>query len=199
MSSILENNASKALLMLFKDFSQHYNANSLSKALHLTPRGTLKLLKRLEGEAIVRGSPLGKAIFYKANLDDSYTRCLISLLLMGEAKQHASRWLSEFREVFNTVEIAVLFGSAAKGPGTAHDTDLLLVFDEKREKEVDAAIGNRRALTARPIHPVKQSPEDFRKNLRKGDKVLLGIVRHGIVLTGYDLFVSAIEEITRLP
>lgn len=199
MSSIFEKNASKALLILFKDFSRHYNANSLSKALHLTPRGTLKLLKRLEADTLVVSKPLGKATFYKANLNNPYTRKLIALLLMAESKEKAERWLSEFREVFNTVDIAVLFGSAAKNPNKARDIDLLLVFDEKSEKTVDDVIRKRRALTAKPIHVVKQSPEDFRKNLRKADKVLLDVIQHGIVLHGQDSLTDVLAEFTRLP
>ena len=199
MSSIFEKNASEALLTLFKDFSQHYNANSLSRILHLTPRGTLKLLKRLESDALVVSKPLGKATFYKANLTDPYTKRLIALLLMAESRKKSSRWLSEFKDIFNTVDIAVLFGSAAKNPETARDIDLLLVFEENREKGVNALIKKRRALTAKPIHPVKQSPEDFRKNLRKGDKVLLEIVRYGIVLHGQDALTDALAGVTRLP
>lgn len=199
MSSILTENEAEALLRLFRDVAVHYNAHSLAKEIRLSPRGTLKLLRRLQGQQLLASRTLGKATYYKPNLDDSCTRRLIELLLMWEAREKASRYLFEFRDLFPHTGIVVLFGSTVRNAAKANDIDILGVFEEGEEAAVDAAIREERRYTARPIHLVKQGPEDFRKNLQKGDKVLLSILSRGIVLHGYSDLVAAVSEVTRLP
>ena len=83
----------EVLLKLFKDFSRDYNANSLSKEVEITPRGMLKILKKLESKGLARGKQFGKAIFYKVDLEDHYVAKIIETLLIAEAREKASRWL----------------------------------------------------------------------------------------------------------
>ncbi len=199
MGSILTEKEAEALLRLFRDVAVHYNAHSLSKELRLSSRGTLKLLKRLQKQQLLTSRTLGKATYYKPNLKESYTRKLVELLLMREAKAKASRYLFEFKDLFPHVSVAVLFGSTVRNAAKANDVDILAVFEERLERTVDKIIEERRKYTAKPIHLVKQGPEDFRRNLRKGDEVLLNILRHGIILHGYGEFVSFVAGVTRLP
>ena len=199
MSSILTEKEGEALLRLFRDVAVHYNAHSLSKRLGLSPRGTLKLLKRLQKQQLLTSRTLGKATYYKPNLEESYTGKLVELLLMREAREKASRYLFEFKDLFPHASIIVLFGSILRTPRSANDIDILGVFEESEEAAVDAVIKEERKYTARPIHLIKQGPEDFRKNLHKGNEVLLNILRHGIVLHGYSDLIAAVSEVTRLP
>ena len=85
MASLTEKE-SEVLLKLFKDFSQDYNANSISKQVNITPRGALKMLKNMEKEKLIIGRKLGKAVFYKPNLTDIYTIKTIETLLIGETR-----------------------------------------------------------------------------------------------------------------
>src|SRR3989338_2731676 len=100
MNSILTEKEGEALLRLFRDVAVHYNAHSLSKRLGLSPRGTLKLLKRLEKQQLLTSRTLGKATYYKQNLEESYTGTLVELLLMREAREKASRYIFEFKDLF---------------------------------------------------------------------------------------------------
>ncbi len=199
MSSIFATKEAEALLRLFRNVETHYNAHSLSKELKLSSRGTLKLLKRLENQGLLISRTLGKATYYKPHLEDEYTRKLIELLLLGEAKVKASRYLFEFRDVLKHLQIAVLFGSILRTPKKANDIDLLAVFWQAQWQSVHDATDEIQEFSIRPLHLIKQSPEDFRKNLQKGDKVILNVLRYGVVLKGHEDFVKAVSEITRLP
>ena len=49
-----------ALLILFKDFTSYYNANSLSKKLSISRIGSRKILKKLEKEELLIFKEIGK-------------------------------------------------------------------------------------------------------------------------------------------
>ena len=192
----LTNKEKEILLILVKDFSSDYNSNSLSKVSNLTPRGTLKILKNLKSMDILVGKKMGKAVFYKVKLDDEYVFRLISLLLMEESRIKAPRWLSEFKALFEYVEIAVIFGSVVKRPENARDIDLLIVFKRNKHDLVARIINERRKISSRPIHQVKQEYDDLISNMKRKDEVLLNIVKTGIVLQGHEKLVGAIRDVS---
>lgn len=187
---------SEVLLTLFKDFSKDYNANSLSKQVGITPRGALKILKNLQKQQLLTSKQFGKAVFYKLNLDDYYTFRTIETLLIYEAREKASRWLSEFKGLFKDVEIVIIFGSITREPKKANDIDLLLVFRQKKMKLVKHFISEKNKILLKPIHPVIQSPNDIKKNLKKKDPVVLNALRRGYVLSGYDKLIEVVKNVT---
>lgn len=186
----------EVLLTLFKDFTKDYNANSLSKVVEITPRGALKILKNLKSQSLLVSKQLGKATFYKINFDDEYALRLLTILLMKESKEKAARWIIEFDELFEHIDIAIIFGSIIKNTKTAKDLDLLLVFKKEKCNLVNEIIKKRRNISTRPIHLVQQTHEDLMKNLKKKDIVLLNIIKRGYVLTGYDTLVKVLKNVT---
>jgi predicted nucleotidyltransferase len=186
----------EVLLILFKDFSRNYNANSLSKHVNITPRGALKILKNLQKQKLLISKKFGKAVFYKVNLNDYYTFRMIETLLIYEAREKASRWLSEFNELFKDIEIAIIFGSMVRKPKKANDIDLLLVFKRKKMKQVKQFINEKNRILLKPIHPVLQSLDDIKNNLRKRNPVILNVLRQGYVLHGYDKIIEVIKDVT---
>ena len=189
---------SEILLLIFKDFNSDYNANSISKEVDITPRGALKALKNLQKKKLVTGKNIGKAVFYKADIGDYYTFRIIETLLIEEAREKAGRWLSEFQNLFGNVEIAMIFGSIIRNAKKANDIDLLLVFKKEKHNILNKLISERRAISTKAIHLVKQTPEDINKNLEKRDEVLLNIIKNSYVLCGYDKLVEAIKNVTRI-
>ena len=189
---------SEILLSLFKDFTNNYNANSLSKKIGITPRGALKMLKNLKSQNILTSREFGKAVFYKINLGDEYAIKLMSILLMEEAREKASRWLSEFKELLECVDIAIIFGSIIRNPKTANDIDLLIVFKKERYSMIEKEINQKREISSKVIHVVKQTPDNLIKNLKKKDEVVLNIIKSGYVLQGYEKLVKIIENVTSL-
>lgn len=186
----------EVLLILFKDFSQNYNANFISKIVGITPRGALKILKNLKKRKLLISKQFGKAVFYKINLEDYYTFRTIETLLIQEAREKVSRWLFEFEDLFKDIEIAIIFGSIVRIPKKARDIDLILIFSQKKLKQVKNFIERKNKILIKPIHPIMQTIGDIKNNLKKKTPAVLNALRHGYILHGYDKLIEAIKNIT---
>ena len=193
--AFLTEKESEILLKLFKDFSQDYNANSISKQVNITPRGALKMLKNMEKEKLVIGRKLGKAVFYKPNLEDIYTIKTIETLLIREARNKAARWLHEFEDVFKDTKILIIFGSIIKNPAYANDIDILFVFEKKNYKKISAFINEKNKTLLKKIHSIPQTMKDLKENLKKNEAIKEAI-RTGYVLHGFNKLVGVIKSVT---
>ena len=190
-------NEMNVLLTLFKDFDTGYNANSLSKKIGLTSMGALKILKNLEKEGLLKSTQLGKAVFYKLNFS-KYTKAYLNFLLQKEAEQslpRIKRWVKELRRFQKTANIGVLFGSVLKKE-TFKDIDLLLVLEQSQIRDVNKLVAELNKVNIKKLHLVKQAKKDLESNLKKKDKVILSIVKNGIVLFGYDELIGVIENVS---
>ena len=182
------------VLKLFKDFTVDYNPSSISKVLNKTRVGTFKALQSLEKDTIVKGKTLGKARFYKINLEEDYARKNVETLLMEEARKYA-RWKDELKELTKLTHIVILFGSAIRNEEKANDIDLLLVFNEKNNVKINQFIKEKNQLLIKKLHPIKQTRYDLRKNIIKRDKVVIDAIRSGIVLHGYEKMVEMMQNV----
>src|SRR3989344_1544077 len=126
----------ETVLILFKDYTIFYNANSISKVLSISHVGAQKIFKRLLKENIVISKAIGKSIIYKLNFNDNYVSQLVAFLLADEANNF-KRWKEEFKELFKKDRIVMLFGSAIKDYVHAKDIDIMIVIKNKDIKEVN--------------------------------------------------------------
>jgi len=187
----------EAVLALFKDFSTDYNANSLSKVLNITSMGTLKILKRLEKQGILRSKQLGKAVFYTIDFKNSYAKTYLKFILQKEAEQSGpkiGRWIVELRKFQPVAEMGILFGSVLKKE-EFNDVDLLLIIKKQQNRKVNSLLKDISGLSTKHIHTIKQTRADLKENLNAKDKVLLSIVRTGVILFGYDKIIEVIESV----
>jgi predicted nucleotidyltransferase len=177
-------------LKLLKDFTKDYNPGNIAKEVKKTRVGTFKSLKSLEMKGIVIGRTLGKARFYKYNLESPFARKTAELLLMDEANQY-QMWLNEIKELFPHIKIAILFGSAVKNKNTSKDIDILLVYSSENNNIINSTLKSKNEMLIKKIHLLKQTKQDIARNIRKKDAVILDTIRTGIVLFGY-------QELTEL-
>lgn len=182
-------------IKIFKDLDNYYNANSISKEVGMTRVGSYKALKKLEKTGLLVSKKLGKAIFYKANLDDDYAVKSIELFLMEDAKRKA-RWQDEFKEISKLSEAVILFGSILKSEEKARDIDLLIILKPENNKKINRVIYLKNQILTRKTHPIKQTSEDFVKNINKKDKVILSAIRDGLILSGVEKAVDLIKNAT---
>lgn len=189
-------NENEALLLIFKDFSNDYNANSISKKLNITPRGALKILNNLYSENILTRRKLGKAIFYKVNFEDNYAKKLIETLLMKESREKAPRWLSEFEGLFDMTQILLIYGSAIRAYEKARDIDLLIVIKKSKYKEASKFVDEKNNILLKPIHPLIMSLSDLEKNLKNKNPAMINAMREGYVLNGQDKIIGVIKNVT---
>ncbi len=182
------------VILLVKSPEVIYNANNLSKVVGLTPMGTLKILKKLEQDAIVKSKRIGNAITYRIASEELYARKYISFILAREANSASppiKRWITEVKKIKNA-EIIVLFGSILKKQNP-NDIDLLLITDKQRFSQLQKEIEALNELNIKKIHPLYQTEEDMIKNIKKRDKPLLNAIK-GIIVKGEEKFLDSYNE-----
>ena len=187
----------ETLLILFKDFTSLYNANSISKVLKISHVGAQKIFKRLLRENLVISRTIGKSITYRLNFDDAYVSQLISFVLADEANNF-KRWKEEFKELFKKDRIVMLFGSAIKDYAHARDIDLMIVLENKDAKEVNSILKKKEEVLPKKLHAVKLNHQDLSDNLKKRDKAVLDIVKNAIILYGQEKYAEILKNATIL-
>lgn len=187
----------ETLLILFKDYTTFYNANSISKVLNISHVGAQKIFKRLLHDNLVISKTIGKSITYKLNFNDAYVGQLIAFLLADEANNF-KRWKEEFKELFRKDRIVMLFGSAIKDYAHAHDIDLMVVLENKDVKEVNEILKKKEEILPKKLHTIKINYHDLLENLKKKDNTFVNIIKNAIILYGQDKYVEALKNVTSL-
>lgn len=185
----------ETLLILFKDFTNYYNANSISKVLNISHVGAQKIFKRLLQENLVISKTIGKSITYKLNFNEAYVSQLIAFLLADEANNF-KRWKEEFKELFKKDRIIMLFGSAVKDYAHAHDIDVMVVLENKDVGEVNGILKKKEEILPKKLHTIKLNHHDLLENLKKKDKAFVDIIKNSIILYGQDKYVEVLKNVT---
>ena len=188
----------EAILMLFKDFSTFYNANSISKILGISHVGAQKIFKRLLNGGALESKKIGKSIVYKLKLEDNYINKLVVFLLADEANRF-KRWEEEFKELFKEGRTILIYGSMIKDYAKAKDIDIMIVMEmNKRDiKEVNGILKEKEGLLPKKIHAIKLTYEDLLKNIKGKNKAIIDIIKNAIVIYGQDKYMEVIKNVSR--
>jgi len=185
----------EALLVLFKDFTSNYNANTLSKALKISHVGCQKILKRLLKDNIVNAENIGKSIIYKPRLEDEYVCKLLAFLLADETNNKFKRWKEEFKRLSNKGRIIMLFGSILKNDKAAKDIDIMLAIRKEEVREVKNILNEKQKIFSKKLHSIELTLQDLMNNLKKKDKVMINIVKNAVILHGENEYVGVIKNV----
>ena len=185
----------ETVLILFKDFTAYYNANSISKVLGISRIGALKLFRRMEEAGIVRSQKIGKSIIYKLKLDDDYVKKLVAFLLADEANGF-KRWKEEFKQLLKKDRIVMLFGSAVMNYQKANDIDLLIAATNSDREEIAKVLKERGEILPKKLHVIKITRDELESNIKRKEEPILDIVKTGIVLYGQDAYVEVLKNVT---
>ena len=188
-------NEMKFVLIIFKSLEIEYNANSISKVLNITPMGALKIAKKIEKQNIISYRELGKAKFFKLNLENEHVKQYIKFLLQwesGEGTPFLKAKISEIRTIKNAYA-TILFGSVLTKDKEAKDIDILLITDQKMFPKLKKEIGLLNLINPKKYHPIYQSKEDIKKNIKEEDKVIFNAIK-GIVVFGEDLIIKLLSK-----
>ena len=172
----------ETLIILFKDFTSFYNANSISKVLNISHVGAQKIFKRLLQENLVVNKTIGKSITYKLNFNENYVSQLIVFLLVDEANNF-KRWREEFKEIFKKNRIVLLFGSTVKDYTHAREV-----------KEINAFIKKKEEILPKKIHAIKLTASDLQESIKKKDNAMVDIIKNAIILYGQDEYVKMLKN-----
>lgn len=184
----------RALLILLKDYTNFFNANSLSKELGISHVGSQKLLKRLKEQGITHTKKIGKSIVHKPDLENDYNQKLASFLLADEANNY-KRWKEEFKELDDNNRIVMVYGSIIKNYKQANDVDIMVVMDKKDINQVDRILRDIDETMPKKIHAIKLSEHDLIKNINEKNGVIIDIIRNAVVLYGQDRYVEVLRDV----
>ena len=189
-------NEMNAILGIAKSLNEDYNANNLSKVIGITSMGTLKILKKLEKEGILKSNQMGNAFFYKVDFNNEYTIDYIKFLLKNEAEfsnPYVKRWIRELKKI-GKADVIIIFGSVLKIGEKANDIDVLFMVEKKSFVLLKSEIERLNKINEKKIHPVYQTFSDLKSNLIKKDKVIINTIK-GVVVKGEDKFIDLIKNI----
>ena len=187
----------EALLILFKDFTTFYNANSISKILSISHVGAQKIFKRLLNEGLLTYKKIGKSIVYKPKLEDDYVSKLIAFLLADEAN-NLKRWAEEFKDLFKKDRIAMIYGSAIKNYAQSQDIDIMVVIKKEDFKEVKEIINEKQEILPKRVHSIELTEQDLINNIKNKKEAIINIVKNAIILYGQDKYVEIIKNATSI-
>src|SRR3989338_7574355 len=185
----------ETVLILFKDYTTYYNANSISKVLNISHVGAQKIFKRFLQENVVISKTIGKSLIYKLNFSNDYVANLVTFLLADEANKF-KRWKEEFKELFKKDRIVMLFGSTIKDYAHANDIDLMIVLENKEVKEINTVLKKKEEILPKKLHSIKLNHQDLLENLKKKDKAFVDIIKNAIILYGQDRYVEILKNVT---
>lgn len=185
----------ETLLIIFKDYTAFYNANSISKVLRISHVGAQKIFKRLLQEHLVISKTIGKSITYKLNFTEHYVDQLITFLLADEANNF-KRWEEEFKELFKEGRIVMMFGSAIKDYAHANDIDVMIVLENKEVKEVTDILKKKGEILPKKLHAIKLTFQDLSDSLKKSDSAMVDIAKNAIILYGQEKYVEIMKDVT---
>lgn len=188
----LTKNEQEALLILYKDFTSFYNANSLSKKLEITQVGAMKILKRFEKSNIVISKKIGKSIFYKTNIKEEIVRKLLAFALINESQKYV-RWKDEFKSLYKDGRIILFYGSASRNYTQAKDIDIMIILEKNEVPEINKKIAEIQDSLPKKIHPIKATKEDLIKNIQEQNEAMIEIIKTATVLYGYDDYMEIIN------
>lgn len=194
MNNITENEM-LFVLSILKHPELDFNANSLSKYINISPMGALKIAKKLEKDNILISKILGKAKFYSINFKSDYVNKYIAFLLNREAEQalpYIKRWIIDIKKI-NSAGAAILFGSILLKQEKANDIDVIFITDQKKFSKLKKEIEDINIINKKKIHPLYQTKEDFKKNIKIKDKVLLSAIK-GIIVFGEEIIMELIKK-----
>ena len=190
----ITDNEMEFVLLVFKSPETEYNANSISKKLGISSMGALKIGRRLEKGSIIISEEKGKAKFYSLNLENEYAKQYIKFLLKREAESssgYVKRWINDLKNIKNA-NCGILFGSLLKKEKNAGDIDLLLITDNNKFPKLKKEVEEINEINVKKIHPMYQTKEDIKNNIKKKDKPLLNALK-GIVIFGEDILMEILE------
>lgn len=190
----LTQNEKKMLIALFKDYSNYYNSNSISKIIGISRVGAMKIFRKLLKKNIVISEKIGKSIIYKLNLKDDYVQKLIAFLLADEAT-HYNRWKEEFRKISAKDRVVILFGSILRNKETARDIDLMVILKKEEESEVYKILKENAKILNKPLHHIELTAEDFVAGAKNKNKATIDIIKNSVILYGQDKYVEVIRNV----
>lgn len=191
---MIPTNTKKVLGFLLRHITEPgYNVNQLARELTISVSRAHEIMGEFKARSMVNVLNLKTAIYYSLNLANPDTQDLCKILLREEARnlKPSVKVYAEELKKFPGSLFTILFGSILE-KAEFRDVDVLFITD--KVKEVQKFCLSIAKIRIKPIDPLIMTKEDFIKNIRKKDQVILDILKKGRVIKGEDAFMEALQD-----
>jgi hypothetical protein len=191
---MLTENEKKVLKAIFTSFDKYYSINQIAKLCSIAPNGAFKILKKFEGEEIVKKKEIGSLHSYYLDFDNEKTSAVLNLALMPKLEDRLKYRYDDLIPLKKIADIGIIFGSYISQKKEPNDLDILFVIKKNnfdKYKKESAVVFQTMPVKA---HDILQTEKDIKENISKGDKVIIEILRTGIVLWGYDKLIEIAKD-----
>ena len=193
-------NFTKIVEFLFRNIPNKFNVNQISRELKISVGSAYKILKSLEKRSVLVSQKIGNGIYYALSLDNKEAENITELVLlenrskMLSKKPVASIYAKDLKEAEKLSKAIILFGSILDTKD-ANDIDVLFIIDRGRSGAIEDFCMKLSNLRPKRINPLLMTMTDFKGNIKKQDKVVVDILRKGIILSGEDAIINTLREV----
>ncbi|UUZ67157.1 nucleotidyltransferase domain-containing protein [Polaromonas sp. P2-4] len=183
----------RALRTIFSEPGRGFGQRELAKAADIDPGNVSRLLKRWVEAGIVQRVQKDGLPRYYATRDPSLAP-LVMLMQQDRALVHALR---NFLADVDGVQVAVIFGSIARGDENA-DSDIdVLVLGSVSELKLNTLLKPVGRELGRPVHASVSTAKAFRNQVQAGESFAREIVRGPKIALKGDFDAAVISETER--
>ena len=193
-------NLTKIVEFLFRNIPNRFNVNQISRELKISVGSAYKILKSLEKKSVLVSRKIGNGIYYVLNLDNKEAENITELVLIESRNKslsknsHASIYAKDFKDGEKLSKAIILFGSILESKD-AKDVDILFIIDKGKSKAVEDFCMKLSNLRPKRTNPLLMTMADFKKNIKKQDKVIADILKKGIILFGEDAVIDILRGV----
>ncbi|MEW5694206.1 MAG: winged helix-turn-helix domain-containing protein [Candidatus Hydrogenedentota bacterium] len=200
MNKLLPLNLTKIIEYFVKNIPNKFNVNQIARNLKISVGSAYKILKSLEKKQIFVSEKIGNGIYYNLNLKNKETEIIAELVLIENRNKalaknpHASIYAKDLQKVETFSKSVILFGSILNRKD-AKDVDVLFIVDKGKSKKVEDFCLKLSNLRPRRVNPLTMTASDLQKNIKKQDKVIVDILRKGVILFGEDEIIRTLRNV----
>ena len=193
-------NLVKIVEFLFRNIPNKFNVNQIARNLKISVGSAYKILKSLEKKGVLLSQRVGNAIYYALILDSKEAEIITELVMMESRSEflaknpHASIYAKDLKDAEKLSKAVILFGSILDTK-EAKDVDVLFIIDKGRSKAIEDFCIKLFNLRPKMVNPLLMTMADFKGNIKKQDKVIVDILRKGVILFGEDAVIKTLRGI----
>lgn len=175
-------------------FNESYSINEIARKCNLSPNGALKILNKFEIEGILISRKIANIKSYQINFENEKTRNILELSLMSELERRLKFRSDDLNPLKKITISCIIFGSYTDSKKEPNDIDILFILEKSKFKEYRKISSEIFKTLPIKVHEVIQTEGDFIENIYKKDKVIINILRQGVIFWGHKLIIELIEN-----
>ncbi|MFH0940346.1 MAG: winged helix-turn-helix domain-containing protein [Candidatus Omnitrophota bacterium] len=193
-------NLTKIVEFLFRNIPNRFNVNQISRALKISVGSAYKILKSLEKKSVLVSQKIGNGIYYVLNLENKEAENITELVLMESRNKSLSKnslaaiYAKDLKEGEKLTRAIILFGSILESKD-AKDVDALFIIDKGKSKAAEDFCMKLSNLRPKRVNPLLMTMADFKSNIKKQDRVIVDILKKGVILFGEDVVINILRGV----